>query len=642
MNNKLYRRLAVTNLKKNASMMLPYLITCVTVISLYYIASNLSADAGLKTVPGGNAIVDFMKFGIRLFAALSVLFLLYANSYIMKRRKKELGLYHILGLEKKHIRKVLSIESAICSFASIACGLIIGIGCHPFVTAGLTKIIGTELPFSGARSGPAAANTIITFCVIFLLIFFFNMRQIRTASAVELLKGGRLGEKEPKANWLLAGLGAGLLLCGYTLSFFVHDPEKDTDIMIGAVVCVMIATYLLFMAVSIVVLKLLRRNENFYYKSKNFTLISGMLYRMKQNAVGLSNICIFSTATLLVMTTTVSLYFGINNMVANQYHHDVSITAEAVEEDKLSELLAFIEKNKKQYSLQTANILQYTGGSFTEDLDEDGESDYFFLMPLESYNKLTSQNIGLAKDEVLVYSGSTNVHSDTLSFAQKKVRVKEYLKQFPVDNDFSGIYGMKWLYMVSQKDGLLADQFGPYGASGLHVEFDLTGEERDKSDFSYAISKKAERSSVEVNSRFEFRDSLMVLYGGLLFLGMLISMILLAKTALSIFYKQISEGFDDKERFNILEKVGMSSKEIRSTIRRQILIVFFSPLLLALIHLCVALPMVSKLLKTTFMDNWVIILNSSAVSAAIFVMIYGAVFLLTERVYRKIVTPSKQ
>jgi putative ABC transport system permease protein len=261
-------------------------------------------------------------------------------------------------------------------------------------------------------------------------------------------------------------------------------------------------------------------------------------------------------------------------------------------------------------------------------------------MPLESYNQLTNQNISLAKDEVLVFAGSTTVHADTLAFAQNKVKVKEYLKQFPVDNDSSGIYGMKWLYMVSPKDGLLADLFGPYGASGLYVEFDLTGKERDKSYFSYAISKKAEGSGVEVNSRFEYRDSLMVLYGGLLFLGMLISIILLTKTALSIFYKQISEGYDDKERFNILKKVGMSNKEIRSTIRRQILIVFFSPLLLALIHLCVALPMVSNLLKTTFMDNWIIIISSSAVSVAVFVIIYGAVFLLTERVYRKLQHPQ--
>lgn len=207
MNKKLFRRLAVTNLKKNASMILPYLITCVIVVSLYYIVTSLSANTGLKTVSGGNLIIDLMKFGNRLFAVLSLLFLLYANGYIMKRRKKELGLYHILGLEKKHIHKVLSFESVICSFLTISCGLIIGIGSNKFVTAALSKIIGTELPFTGAVSEEAVAKTILTFMAIFLLIFLYNRRQIQTANPMELLKGGQFGEKEPKTKWLLAGLG---------------------------------------------------------------------------------------------------------------------------------------------------------------------------------------------------------------------------------------------------------------------------------------------------------------------------------------------------------------------------------------------------------------------------------------------------
>lgn len=637
MNDKLFRRLAVTNLKRNATMILPYLITCIIVVSLYYIVTSLSANTGLKTVSGGNLVIDLMKFGNRLFAVLSLLFLLYANGFIMKRRKKELGLYHILGLEKKHIRKVISLESVICSFVTIACGLIIGVGSNRFVTAALSKIIGTELSF-GAVSLGAATKTILTFVAIFLLIFLYNMRQIQTANPVELLKGGQIGEKEPKAKWVLAVLGFGLLLCGYTLSLSVNDPEKDINMVVGAIVCVTIATYLLFIAGSIAGLKLLRRNEDFYYKSKNFTLISGMLYRMKQNAVGLANICILFTATLFVMTTTVSLYFGINHSVANQFTHDISLNAPASDKNKLSELVEFIEKNKKLHSLQTVNVQQYSGGKFGEDLDEDGKSENFFLMPLEAYNRLTSQNISLAKDEVLVFSGSAAMHSNTLSFALNKVtvRVKEYLKQFPLSNDYSGIYGLERLYIVSPEGGLLADYFGTTGASDLFYEFDLAGTSGNQSDFSYAISKMAEGFGISIDSRFTFRDSLNVRFGGLLFLGILFSMILFTKTALTIFYKQISEGYDDQERFKILEKVGMSHKEIRSTIRRQILIVFFSPIWVATLHLCFALPMVMKLLKIAFMDDWVVVVTSSAVSAAALMIIYGAVFLLTERAYRKI------
>ncbi|MBB3128313.1 putative ABC transport system permease protein [Paenibacillus rhizosphaerae] len=641
MNKKLFRRLAVTNLKKNAMMILPYLITCVIVVSLFYIVTSLSANSGLNTMSGGNLVIDLMKFGNRLFAILSLLFLLYANSFIMKRRKKEFGLYHILGLEKKHIRQVILLESVICSFVTIACGLIIGVGSNKFVTAALSKIIGTELSFTGFVSVGAAAQTIITFTVIFSLIFLYDIRQIQTTNPAELLKGGQIGEKEPKAKWLLAVLGLGLLLYGYTLSLSVNDPEKDIKTVVGAIVCVTIATYLLFIAGSIAGLKLLRSHENFYYKPKNFTLISGMLYRMKQNAVGLSNICILFTATLFVMTTTVSLYFGISHSVANQFSRDISLSAPASDKEKLSELVKFIEKNKKLHSLQTVNVQQYTGGKFEDDLNEDSKSDNFFLMPLESYNRLTSQSLSLAKDEVLVFSGSAAIHSDTLSFALNKVKVnvKEYLRQFPLSNDYSGIYGLERLYIVSPEDGLLAGYFGTDGASDLYYEFDLAGSESDKSDFSYTISKMAEGFGLTVNSRFTFRDSLNVRFGGLLFLGILISMILFTKTALSIFYKQISEGYDDQERFKILEKVGMSQKEIRSTIRRQILIVFFSPILIATLHLCFALPMVMKLLKIAFMDDGVLIVTSSAVSAAALLIIYGAVFLLTERVYRKIAAP---
>ncbi|SDX42052.1 putative ABC transport system permease protein [Marininema mesophilum] len=640
MNKQLYRKLALTNLKKNASMMLPYLITCIIVVSFYYIVSSLSMNTQLKTVSSGNFIVDVMKFGSLLFAALSVLFLLYTNSFIMKRRKKELGLYHILGLEKKHIRKVLTWESAITSFCSIASGLIIGVVANQFVTAILSKMIGTKLPFSGAISGPAVVKTIITFVIIFLLSFLYNLRQIHVANPVELLKGGQLGEKEPKAKGLLAGLGLGLLLCGYTLSFLVNNPEKDSNMMLGAVVCVLVATYLLFIAVSIQVLKLLQQNEHFYYKSKNFTLISGMLYRMKQNALGLSNICILSTATLLIMTTTVSLYFGINNTVANELDHDISINAPVADKDKVSKLFKSIDKNINKHSLKRKNVLKYTGGKFAEDLDADGKFEMFFLMRLKEYNHLTRQNMSLSKDEVLIFSEDPTKHSDTLTLGKKKLSVKEYLKKFPIKNNSAGIYGQKWLYIVSPKDGLLADKLSR--ESNLYYEFDLTGKDQDKSNFSYAISKEAERLGIQFESRSGYHDDLMVRFGGLLFLGMLISIILFMETALSIFYKQISEGYDDQTRFKILKKIGMSQKEIRNTIRRQILIVFFSPLVIALLHLCVALPLVMKLMKIAFMDSWAVTLGSSAVSATVFILIYGAVFLLTERTYRKIVAPSKQ
>lgn len=643
MRKNLYRKLAFRNIKKNASMMLPYLFTCVTVVIFYYIVVSLSANKDLKAISGGNFTIDVMKFGSLLFAILSIFFLLYSNSFIMKRRKKELGLYHILGLEKKHIQKVLAWENNICAFATIVLGLAFGFIINPFLTAILSRAISAELAFSSAISIVAVAKTVFLFITIFILIFLSNLRQIRSANSLELLKGGLYGEKEPKTKWSLAILGAVLLAGGYILSWFVKNPKEDLNLIIGAIVCVLIATYLLFLAVSVVVLKMLRSKEHLYYKLKNFTLISGLLYRIKQNAIGLSNICILATATLFIMTITTSLYFGINNMLNNSYSKDISIIYPQTDKKEMADLKEFIDKTTVKYSVTLENETHYTGNKHAEDFAKNGTLEYFFLMPLSDYNRLTGEELTLSHDEVLFYSDEEEFQLDKLSFGQNSVRIAEKLKSFPIENDHGDDYGRSWLYIVTQDDGLIAEYFGLSDNVTSYYEFDLLGKEADKTAFSYAITEETYGfTNWSSMSKYVYRDSAIVRFGGLLFLGILISIILFAETALSIFYKQISEGFDDKDRFNILTKVGMNHKEIHSTIRRQILIVFFSPLLVALLHLTIALPMIMKLLKIAFLDSVGVIAGSGLICTAVFVLIYSLVFFLTEQAYRKIVTSPQK
>ena len=319
----------------------------------------------------------------------------------MRRRKKELGLYHILGLEKRHIYKVMRYEGVISSSMVILAGLLLGTLLNPLLFLLLSNIIGQKTVFSGAVSTIALLKTGLWFVFLFFVIHRYNIRQVRRANPIDLLHASSQGEKEPKANIMLVILGTGILAAGYFLAITLTDPKDDEDFtrIIAAVVCVAIATYLLFIAVSIAVLKFLRNSGGIYYRSKYFTLISGMLYRMKQNGVGLANICILCTAALFVMTTTLSLYLGIGNVIENSYPHDVYLSEDGADHETL---MAYVEESESRYQVSMEDMIFYTGAKFIADLNLDGTEEYFFLMPLESYKQLSGQNKELTENEAIL------------------------------------------------------------------------------------------------------------------------------------------------------------------------------------------------------------------------------------------------
>lgn len=637
MNKKLYVKLALTNIKNNSLMFRPYLFTCIVVIALFYTINSLVNDHALKTISGGNFTIDVMKFGSILFTVLSLFFLMYANSFIFKKRKKEIGLYNLLGLEKKHIRKLLILEIALIAFFTMIGGIAVGLVFNQLVGIAMSAMMKVPLTVS-MISVSAIIKTIVTFMMVFFIIHLFNLKQIHSVRIIELMKGAQIGEREPKAKLVLAVLGGSLLITGYLLSFTVKDPKLDLSEMITAIVFVVAATYLLFIAVSVVLLKMLRKSESLYYNKNNFTLISTMLYRMKQNAVGLSNIAVLSTATLIVMTTTISLYLGVNTILNNSFQFDVSITNPAENKQEQQQLQTFIDKNKDRYDVEITSAASYRGGQFAADLTGDGKDDFFLILPMEDFNTLTNENISLASDEVMLLKDKETAELQSINLDNKSFKVKDTVEELPIDTSLADNVDANWIFVIAPLSGKFAQIVDLANSLTMYQDFNVQGDADAVNDFSHAIADEAQTIDyVDVEAKSIYKESLLVRFGGLLFLGIFISAVLFVETALMIFYKQISEGYDDRNRFAIMKKVGMSEKEIIKTIRKQTLIMFFAPLTVALLHLGAGLPLVTKIIGIAAMDNWLVVLGSGLFAAIIFTFIYGLTYIFTEKNYKKIV-----
>ncbi|MEK4909247.1 FtsX-like permease family protein [Niallia sp. FSL M8-0099] len=637
MGKKVFIKLAVTNITTNRKMYLPYLLTCTVIISLYYTINSLVTDETLKSISGGNFTIDVMKFGSLLFTVLSVFFLLYTNSFILKWRKKEFGLYHLLGLERKHIQRLLLLENNIIASLTITSGILIGLIFNKLAGLAMSAIMDVPLTVSTISLG-ACFKTIATFFVIFFILYLFNKKQLLSVPIIDLMKGAEAGEKEPKTRLIAAMLGGVLLIVGYILSFTVKDPKDDLYSMLLAIGFVTIATYLLFIAVSIALLKALRSKENLYYSKNNFTLISTMLYRMKQNAVGLSNITILSTGTLMVMTITLSLYMGINTILTNSFPYDIKISSSGESNTEQTKLKTFIEKSADAFKVKITSITSYQGGKFAADLTGDGKDDFVFILPLNDYNRLTNQQVSLADDEVLLLRNEKTAPLQSIHLADHQFKVKKLIEELPIDTSLSTNPENKWIYVIAPLNSRFTNQIGLPDSAESFQDIALQGDPDAVNKLSHAITDEAESiENIYVEAKSIYKESLLVRFGSLLFLGIFISTVLFAETALMIFYKQISEGYDDRTRFVIMKRVGMSDREMTKTIRQQTWIMFFAPLAVALLHLTMALPLVMKLIGIAAMDDWLVVIGCGLFAAIVFIIIYGFLFILTEKSYKKII-----
>ncbi|KGK86830.1 cell division protein FtsX [Desulfosporosinus sp. HMP52] len=655
-----YPKLAATNLKKNAQTYLPYILTCIGTVMMYYIMVFLSENEGLGKMAGGSQVQSILSMGTYVIAIFSAIFLFYTHSFLVKRRKKEFGLFNILGMEKKHIARVLAIETLYVAGISLGAGLLGGILLSKLIFMVLLKILNFEVPLGFEVSGPALAAVLFLFAGIFLLTLLNTLRQIHLAKPVELLMGGQTGETEPKTKWLLVVMGTLSLGGGYYISLTTQSPLAALTQFFFAVLLVIVGTYCLFTAGSIAVLKLLRRNKGYYYQTRHFTAVAGMMYRMKQNAVGLANICIMATAVLVMVSTTVSLYIGMEDVLRTRYPQHIMISTPMPAQQSVEGLQTSVKEVLVKHGLEGKDRLDYRYVAFVgnqegdrlitnlSNISDDSSSvREFYLIPLEDYNRLAKRTASLGDDEILIYSSGSKYEEDTLTVFNRTFSVKERLDSFfensPNRVSISGSYYVvvKDMDVVKAMEEARAKENGddPSGYR-YYLGFDLEADEADISavyqDIRTALGSDYPGSSIE--SPVAAKESFFAIYGGLFFLGIFLGALFIMATVLIIYYKQVSEGYDDKARFEIMQKVGMSREEVRGSIRSQVLIVFFLPLVTAGIHIAFAFPIITKLLAVLNLTNVGLFAWCTAGTILVFALFYAIVYGLTAKVYYRIVS----
>ncbi len=639
----IYLKLAITNIKKNYRVYVPYILSCIGSFIMYYVMVALVHDDGLSLMAGTNDLMRVLGFGSYIVAIFSVIFIFYANSFLMKRRTKELGLYNILGMEKKHISKIMFYEVLIISIITIILGIITSIVFSKLVTLLVIKLVGGDPLFGISISIQAIIQSSLLFIFIFFLTFLKTLTLIQINNPIELLKGSNVGEKEPKVKWVLVVLGVISLAIGYYLALSVESPLDALMLFFVAVILVIVGTYFLFIAGSIAILKMLKKNKNFYYKTQNFTSVSGMLYRMKQNAVGLATICILSTCTLVAVSTTVSMYMGIEDALVTRFERGLGVRTYINSKQQEEDSKVFIEEKIKEYGIESNNVLNHILGVAYLGNDENnyfagGNEVMLFYTDLESFNKINGTDYVLNNDEVLVYQNDY----DELTFLDKRYKVKEKVES--IKSDYSMNVFMIDSFLVVVNDVYeLNNVVNPGNNLNYYYGFDSTSDRQTQMDFVDKMNTELQNNDQFAGlseGRESQRISFNSMYSGFLFLGVFIGLMFVMATVLIIYYKQISEGYDDVKRYEVMQKVGMDKREIKKTINKQILIVFFLPIVAAVIHLMFAFNMISKVLILLNLNNIDLFAKCLVVCVIVFSLLYAIVFKLTSKTYYNIVSSN--
>ena len=670
MHKRIFSRLAKQNIRNNKSTYIPYMITCIFCIAMIYMMEFLrdcpTLDQAVRQADEVRMIVFTGEIVVEIFC---IIFLIYSNSFLMKRRQKEIGLYNILGLERNHIGIVMFLETIITSIGSLAGGIATGIIGSKLALLLLLKLLHIPSVLGFYISVKGIFTCLFMFGIIFLMILFLNLAKIHLSRPVELLRGNNTGEKEPAAKWLMALIGFICLGAGYYLAVTTESPIKAITIFLLAVILVMAGTYLLFTAGSIVILKFLRRRKSFYYRTGNFISISGMLYRMKQNAIGLASICILSTGVLLMISMTVSIYFGMNDIMLNRYPYDVDMSVTSISEEECQTAIEAFEKTiadnkvpvEKSVEEIYLDIVCSKNGDqiLIKPTNTIRNSDSVLVLSLlnqAEYERLTGISANLNDGEIFAWYPSA-VQKDSVTVDEKEFTVKKWMDKNPLTCGEDAVSDNAVLVVTDEDfkkfDEMRTEMYkgvssAPAGEDlTLHLGLDITGSETDKIDFGTPVMEAvkdlkkngglSENSWITSGIRQQEYESYYADNGSLLFIGIFLGSLFLMGTAMIIYYKQISEGYEDQKRFEIMQKVGLSRREVRSSVRRQILMVFFLPLLMAMLHITMAFPMIRRLLLLFGMTNTKLFIGCTAGTVLIFAVVYGLIYLITARSYYHIV-----
>ena len=665
-----YPKLACTNLRKNAKTYFPYILSSICTIMTFYSMLFIANNPGLEDMPGGDVLPVFCNLGAIVIGIFATILLFYTNSFLIKRRKKELGLYCILGMEKRHIAKVLFFEVLITAAVSIILGLAAGVLISKLLYLVLLNIMNTTIQLTFSISTASIITTVILFLCIFFLTLLSNLWQIKLTNPINLLRGGQQGEKEPKTKWITSIVGFIMLGIGYGIAVTVKSPIDALGLFFLAVLAVIVGTYCLFIAGSIAILKLLKRNKRFYYKPNNFISISGMIYRMKQNAAGLANICILSTMVLVTVSTTVSLYVGQENILNEQFPRNFIVSLSNRVDDNGSvtdsidaqqqRLGQMVDQTLAKHSVTAEDQLVYTSVSFTAKRENNTfssvensaiEEEYtaLMLMTIDDYNQMQGTNDILKSGEAYIFYnakpyGESSIQIGDLSFQVvkdldelaigKRTDVTYFNQYVVVVKDMNTIYNVIDAFYDGMDTALMKQEL-PTRSVGINI----TGKDQAVVDAANELfdQVRSELPDASCSSRPTVREEWYALYGGFLFLGLFLGSLFLMATVLIIYYKQISEGYDDHDRFEIMQKVGMSKKEVKKTIHKQIMVIFFLPLVVAVIHVSVAFNVIKRLLFIFGLTDVGLFGICTTVTILVFALVYVIVYALTAKAYYGIV-----
>lgn len=676
---RLYSKLALDGIRKNRQLYLPYIITCIGMVMMNYILYFLQKSPIVAGIEGGYTVQHMLSLGIGVMAFFACIFLFYTNSFLMRRRKKEFGLYNILGLGKRHICVLICWETGFIYLISVALGLLAGVIFSKLAELGLLAVMKADTGFQLSMSWEAVVHTLLIFSVIFLLLLLNALWQVRFSKAITLLRSEQQGEKAPKANWLFAVLGVILLAAAYTIAVKLNNPVSALQWFFVAVLLVIAATYLLMIAGSVALCRMLQKNKTYYYKANHFISVSSMVYRMKRNGAGLAAICILATMVLVMVSSTAAMYAGMEDSVHERYPRELNMSLQLENDSQFSiqnvELLrGDIEKLAEAHGTELQNVMEYRTAALAGVMDngtlevdpsktnvyqnQDFSSVYqLFFVPLEDFNTVMGTEKTLGEGEALLFTNRQYETLSSVSFHRgPSYTIKENLKECFSNGEMAMTIVPTMILVVDDVpeavESLVDESGRPLYFYKWNFGFDTDLNKTDEEAFCEDISSTMKQSLLDgtrdfggfssLESRSRERAEFMALYGGLFYLGILLSIVFLAAAVLIIYYKQISEGYEDQRRFEIMQKVGVTKKEIRKSINSQMLTVFFLPILGAGLHICFAFPIIEKLLLIFNLQNKNLFIATTLVSFLIFAAFYVVVYRITSNAYYRIVSHSKQ
>ena len=649
---KLIFSMATSNLKKNHSLYLPYALTTIMVTMILYITHALSAMPELSTLRGGGAIAQTLGFGVIVVQLVALLTILYANAFVTKNRLKEYGLYSILGLDRKNIQLLSFIELLLFSVVSVGLGIVLGIVFHRFSFAVLLKLIRIPIGIEYSMQLGSVGFVLISMAFIFGVVFFLNATKMYMSRPLEMLSEKKKGETKGRFILLRALIGAGLLGGAYYMSQTIEAPVAALYSFFVAVLLVVLATYILFDAGSIALLSLLQKNKRLFYQPTNFISISNLKFRMRKNAAGLASICILSTMVLVTLATTVALQTGTADLLKKSYPTDYSATAFVEDTSTIPQLSEQISKIKAQSKGTITNEMNYLsvlraaksmeGGVDIEGVyPGDSPAAFITFLSADDYNRIFGTNFQLGDNEAvlgLVKGDDKNVSTIRVN-GQLTLQVKEMMATSDFKEKLPQLpYVADNVYVAVVKDPTKMID-GKLGRGFYYALWNTSTDIQGKTEEFEAYANVLEASKddfITVGSREDAAKDIYGFMGSLLFVGALLSVAFFIGAVLVIYYKQISEGYEDRDRFVILQKLGIDQKTIKKSINRQVLIVFFLPLVTAFIHTAFAFKMYRKIIQLFGVDGNVT-LTATIVIGALFVVVYLIVYQITSRSYYKII-----